>query len=524
MRDHVVAVDVGTASVRAGVFDRKGLLVARCTEALRLKRPAPHEGVYASADIWQAAALAVRAALKTAAIAPDAVAGLAFGATCSLVLLDRNGQPLPLFADDSASFDTIGWFDHRARAEAEEITATGHPAVLHSGGTVSPEMQIPKLLWLKRNRPDFWARCGYCFDLADFLTFRATGSAVRSLSTLTSKWFFNIAEAQGFPADLLSAISLEDLEEKTGINRKPVHPGQAIGNLTADAAGIFGLDEGVVVAAGMIDAYAGARGAMPSPLQKLEGDLALIGGTSSCIVGYAEEPQFARSLWGPYRSALYPECWLFEAGQSATGGLLNHLLEFHSAGGTATEALHADVIERIVALIAENGPGFADGIDILPDFHGNRSPFADPDLTGMISGLTLDRSFDGLCRLYWRALVAIALSLRQILNMLDENGIPSKRLFLAGGHTRNPLLTRLYADVTGRQVVAAASEDAVLLGSAINAATASGAFATLSSAAGAMQEQTEPVLPDGTVSGDFDRQYERLKLLQETRERLKTMV
>ncbi|WP_180899446.1 FGGY-family carbohydrate kinase [Martelella soudanensis] len=523
MRDHVIAVDVGTASVRAGVFDAAGVMLAREAAPLRLKRAGPRRGEYCSEDIWQMTAGAVVAARKAAGIAAERIAGLAFGATCSLVLLGRDGRPLALSEDDTGPFDTIAWFDHRAADEAALLSGFDHEAVRHSGGSVSPEMQVPKLAWLKRHRPDLWDQAGAFFDLADYLTFRATGNDRRSLSTLAAKWFYRGDHVLPWPGDLLDRVGLSDLRDKAGVPASVLAPGDAAGRLTAAAARDLGLDDDVVVAAGLIDAYAGALGALPPPGLKADGELALIGGTSSCIVGYAGRPAFAPSLWGPYFSALYPGKWLFEAGQSATGGLLNHLLEVHSAGGIATEEQHGRVIARIEEMLAEHGPGFADGLDILPDFHGSRSPFADPSMTGMVAGLTLDGSFDGLCRLYWRASVAIALSLRQILALLTENGIPATRLHLAGGHRRNPLLTRLYADATGLPVAISPTEDVVLLGSAIHAATAAGLADSLGAAARTMQAAPLEIKPDPALSDYYAGQYRRLEILQRCREDLKSV-
>ncbi|WP_319518392.1 FGGY-family carbohydrate kinase [uncultured Martelella sp.] len=523
MRDHVIAVDVGTASVRAGIFDKTGTMLSRRVEPLRLRRPGARRGEYVSDDIWQTTAMAVRSARLASGLGPERIAGLAFGATCSLVLLDRAGDPLPLFTDDSGSYDTIAWFDHRARDEAAELSATGEAAVRHSGGSISPEMQVPKLLWLKRNRPELWQKAGDFFDLADFLSFRATGSRQRSLSTLATKWFHMAENADPWPRALFDRFSLGDLPEKAGAGIPPCPPGKAIGKLTEAAAEAFGLDCNVTVAAGMVDAYAGALGALPHPGMKAPGEFALIGGTSSCLIGYGPDPVFAGSVWGPYFSAIYPHQWPFEAGQSATGGLLNHLLEIHAEGGPATEARHEQVNARIASMIAADGPGFADGLDILPDFHGSRSPFADPAMTGMVAGLTLDKSFDGLCRLYWRACIAIALSLRQILEHLAENGIPATALHLAGGHRRNPLLSRLYADVTGRPVHVSPTEDVVLLGSAVNAAAASGLHAGLEQAATAMRTTGHTHNPDPALSDYYESQYVRLEILQACRDALRSV-
>ena len=115
-------------------------------------------------------------------------------------------------------------------------------------------------------------------------------------------------------------------------------------------------------------------------------------------------------------------------------------------------------------LRAEQGEAFAARLLVLPDFHGNRSPLADPHALGVISGLTsTPRRRPG--RLYFATAQGIAFGTRHILDALNAEGYAIDRLHVAGGHTRNPLLMELYADATGCTVVAPPEDtDAVLLG------------------------------------------------------------
>ena len=98
--------------------------------------------------------------------------GISFDATCSLVALDRAGRPASVSTSDEARWNVVVWLDHRAIAEAQECTATGHRVLDFVGGTMSPEMEIPKLMWLKRHLPERWAalrpdpRSRRLFDLA----------------------------------------------------------------------------------------------------------------------------------------------------------------------------------------------------------------------------------------------------------------------------------------------------------------------------------------------------------------------
>jgi FGGY-family pentulose kinase len=525
MRDHLVAVDIGTGSARAGVFDRSGRLIAKAKHPILMFRPKEKHAEHDSEDIWAATCRAVKEALAEAGITADRIVAIGFDATCSLVARDRDGNQLSVSTTGSDAQDTIVWLDHRAIREADLLSATGHKVLEFSGGSLSPEMEMPKLMWLKKHLPESWARAGYFFDLADFLTWKATGSAHRSRSTLTAKWNYLAHENPGWSADFWALAGLEDLKEKGGLPDETFAAGATMGSLSAKAAEELGLDTGVQVAPGMIDAYAGAFGVLggASGSPKLETSVALIGGTSSCIVAFTRDPKPGRSLWGPYYEAILPGYWLVEGGQSAAGALLDHMVRMHAAGGEPTADLHGRIIARIGELRRTEGPDLAPDINVLPDFHGNRSPLADPHATGVISGLTLDISFDGLCRLYWRASVAIALGIRHILEALAGYGYRFETLHVTGGHVNNPLLVELYADVTACRVVIPENRDAVLLGTAMTAAVAGGLFASLAEAGQAMDSGGTERLPDPARAVQYDRDYRRFLAMVRHREALREL-
>ncbi len=149
----IAAVDVGTGSARAGIFDRGGRLLGRAEAPITTHTPAASHAEQSAGEIWQAAAQALREARRIAAAAPDQIAGISFDATCSLVLRDRAGRPVTVSVTGDDSRDTMLWLDHRAIPETDEINARPHRVLDHSGGGLSPEMAIPKLLWLKRHLP-----------------------------------------------------------------------------------------------------------------------------------------------------------------------------------------------------------------------------------------------------------------------------------------------------------------------------------------------------------------------------------
>ena len=118
---------------------------------------------------------------------------IGFDATCSLACLDARGGPVgvhPERADDD-SINVIAWCDHRATRQAAAINETGHARLATVGGAVSPEMQLPKIMWLRERMPRSFARAGLFLDLADYLTMRAADGrpgTPRSLCTVACKW------------------------------------------------------------------------------------------------------------------------------------------------------------------------------------------------------------------------------------------------------------------------------------------------------------------------------------------------
>jgi FGGY-family pentulose kinase len=505
----VVGVDVGSTSARAGIFDDAGRRLARAQAPFAVNRPLPGHAEHSSDEIWAAVCAATRAALAESGRPAGDVAGLAFDATCSLVLLDDAGRPVTVSTTGEDRWNVVMWADHRAIAEADEITATGHRALDFLGGAMSPEMELPKLVWLKRRLPASWARMAHALDLTDFLTWRATSVLAVSACTVTCKWTYLGHEAEPWPRDLFAGLGVADLPERAGLPERARPIGSPAGHLTAEAARELGLTPDCIVGVGLIDAHAGGLGLLGrlDPAE-LDARVAVIAGTSTCHMAASRRPRPVPGVWGPYADAMLPGFWLNEGGQSATGALLDHVLAWHAEGRALGAEGHARVLARAGELMAAEGPGFIGELMVLPDFNGNRSPLADPHRKGAIFGLTLDSSFDGLVRLYAAAAMGIAFGTRHVLDTLDEGGYAIRRIHLTGGHAASPLLVRLTADATGRAVELPRENDSVLLGSAIVAtAAAAGVHASLRAAARAMTGAGAVVEPDPATRAWYEAGY-----------------
>jgi FGGY-family pentulose kinase len=499
-----LGIDVGTGSARAGIFDRDGRMLGAGTHPIRIFRPAEDFVEQSSDDIWRACGLAVRAALAEARLAPEAIVGVGFDATCSLVALDEGDRPVTVSPTGDDAQNVIVWMDHRATEQAARINAAGHEVLRYVGGVISPEMETPKLVWLRENLPATWKRAARFLDLPDFLAYRATGIDTRSLCTTVCKWTY-VGHGEGhWDESYFRQIGLGDLVDegyaRIGARVRPM--GELQGALSERAAGELGLPAGIAVGVAIIDAHAGGLGMLGAPLdgvapdaEALEERLALIGGTSTCHMAVSREPKFLSGIWGPYWSAMVPGLWLTEGGQSATGALIDHVIHAHARGpelaaeaaakGTSVYARLNERLDRL-ATGAAFPAALTRDLHVLPDHHGNRSPRADPTLRGMISGLRLTDSADALALVYLATVQAIAHGTRHILDTMNDGGYRIKTLFASGGDAKNPLFLREHADITGCRVVLPKEPEAVLLGAAILGAVASGDQPSVLAAMGTM--------------------------------------
>ncbi len=486
MGEAFIGVDVGTGSARAGVFDASGALLASAKRPIAIWHEPGEIVEHSSADIWAAVCQAVREAVAASGAPAAAFAGIGFDATCSLVVLDAQGQSLPVGPSGEARRDTIVWMDHRAAVEADAINAGKHDVLRYVGGTISPEMQTPKLAWLAKHMPETFSKAAHFFDLTDFLTFRASGALERSICTLTCKFTY-LAHEKRWSKDYFDAIGLGALarDNFARIGAEVVEPGTPLGKgLTHAAAAAMGLPAGLPVGAGLIDAHAGAVGTMGAAFSGASADprrrLALILGTSACCMAVAGEARFIKGVWGPYFSALTPNQWLTEAGQSAFGASIDHLMQMHpayaefaaKAGAAAFEAMERDIVTRAGGL--SKAALLSKDLHVLPDFLGNRSPFADPSTRGAILGLDLRDDYDSLCELYVAGLTGLAHSVAQIIRSLERGGYDFELLVVSGGAARSPLVRQIIADACNKPVAAPQTPEPVLLGAAMLGAVAAG--------------------------------------------------
>jgi D-ribulokinase len=233
----------------------------------------------------------------------------------------------------------------------------------------------------------------------------------------------------------------------------------------------------------------------------------------------SDQPRFIDGVWGPYFSALTPNQWLTEGGQSAFGAAIDRLMRRHPAftdasqrlGDNAYEDMERDILARAGSL--SRAALLAKDLHVLPDFLGNRSPFADPNVRGVLVGLDLRADRDSALALYVAALTGLAHGVVQIIRTLEAGGFDFDMLVVSGGAGRSPLVRQIIADATGKRVGAPETSEPVLLGAAMLGAVAAGR-ADMGSAMSAMSRLAEEVLPSREMADFHDRKRRAFDLMQ----------
>eukprot|EP01061_Rhynchopus_euleeides_P023711 TRINITY_DN38475_c0_g1_i1.p1 TRINITY_DN38475_c0_g1~~TRINITY_DN38475_c0_g1_i1.p1 ORF type:complete len:583 (+),score=177.43 TRINITY_DN38475_c0_g1_i1:112-1749(+) len=509
-KKYVIGVDVGTASVRAGIVcTSDGSVVSNSKKSIQINRGVEGHVEQCSENIWsrvrEVVSDAVGIACREAGMTHDDIVGIGFDATCSMVVTHADPrETISVNADNDNRWDVIMWMDHRATKQTQAINATNHPVLQYVGGAVSPEMAIPKLTWLRENKPaEWWSSVGLIFELPDWLVYKATGKDIRSMCSTVCKWnYVNDASQSGWDSSYLQQIGFDDsIIPKIGTEVAQI--GERCGFLSDVVKREFGLTSSTVpisVSSSLIDAHAGGLALCTSGQKQV----AVIAGTSTCFMALHPEKNMIPGIWGPYKDAMVPGMWLHEGGMSATGALLDHIIQSHPACQAATAAA-ADCgtplysyLEKLVGASPSEilQEVVSRELHVYPDFLGNRSPLGDSSLKGMLTGLTLDATVGDLAALFCAVMISLAYGVKHVADVLQCGGYDHLESFvLCGGMSQSDLFCTSLASVSGKRVEVVPGGDAMLLGCAVSAATASGIFGDLQAAQAALSPRRTAVAP-----------------------------
>jgi L-ribulokinase len=490
----VAGVDFGTLSVRVTLVDSlKGPIGTASAEyPLHRKRDDPDFATQSHYDQMRALANATRAVLEKTGISGTNVVAIALDTTGSSVIpVGENLQPLDEY---------YLWCDHRAKAEAEEITAKAHSTGLEAinwcGGTYSHEWGFAKLLhWLRHNpskRDQFVTALEHCDMVAATLSgVTSTADLKRSVCAMGHKWLWNPRWGGLPPEDFL--VSLDPLMAgvRAKLDGEYLTSDRIAGHLSQQWADELGLQPGIPIPVGAFDAHWDAIGS-----HIREGDVVNVVGTSTCIIAMAKETQLVPGVCGVVPGSVHPEYTGIEAGLSATGDIFEAIAR--RAGSTVAELSKG----------LETYRAGQTGLMRLSWDNGDRTVLVNPELGGVTFGWNLlHTAQDEL----FAAIEGTAFHTRIILERMAEHGVRVDRVINAGGiPQKNEVLNQVYANVLNKPVLVPAGVP-TSLGSGIFALLAAGVYPTIEAAQEAVCLPLRTIQPDHQAAAVYEQLYQHYR-------------
>lgn len=492
----VAGVDFGTLTVRVSIVDSaKGILGSAIAEyPLHRQRDDPEYATQSHDDHMRALAAATRDALKQAGVSGDVVEAIALDTTGSSVIPVGQGMV--------ALDEYYLWCDHRAKAEAAEITELARREKLEAiewcGGVYSSEWGWAKLLHWLRHNPSERAQFASAFEHCDMVAATLCGitdpaKVKRSICAMGHKWMWH-ADLGGLPpeeflvkVDPLLAGARAKLDGICETSDK------IAGTLSPVWAEKLGLCTGIPIPVGAFDAHWDAIGAGTK-----ENDLVNVIGTSTCIIGISRQARLVPGVCGVVKGSVHPKFTGIEAGLSATGDIFNAIAT--RAGTTVSELSEG----------LESYRAGQTGLLRMTWDNGDRTVLVNANLRGITLGWNLQHTAkDEL----FAAIEGTAFHTRVILDRMAEHGTDIKRVINTGGIPQtSSALNQIYTNVLGRPVLVPGRK-VTSLGSAIFAFLAAGTFHTLEEAQRQICPSHVVYKPEPEAQRVYDQLYSLYKRL-----------
>lgn len=434
----VIGLDLGTTTCKALAVRPDGSISASASNAYNIRSHLPGWAEQDPQAVWQTAVDTLSSVASRLAAPPSALS--LSGAMHSLLPVAEDGTPLAA---------AMTWADTRAKAQARFLRGrTGsHGPYARTGCPLEPIYNPARLLWFRENNPEVFGRAAYFVSLKDWVLFRLTGnwatdiglaSTTGLLDIRSFEWDEEMLAFAGVSSDRLPAL---------------VSPLAIAGAITQQAAGKIGLPAGLPVVAGSSDGGLANLGAGANT----PGQVVISVGTTGAIRKVVDAPYLDGSIrtW----------CYVLMEGQWFAGGAINNA---GLALQWVRDKFYADIpgdagYERLRAEAAAAPPG-ASGVLVLPYFTGERSPYWNPDASGLIYGLKQDTTRGQIAR---AALEGVAFCLADVWEALAEESHTPEHVSLTGSVTRMPLWAGIISDVLGLQLHLVDAADASALGAAI---------------------------------------------------------
>ncbi|MUK87728.1 ribulokinase [Ornithinibacillus sp. L9] len=428
-------------------------------------------------DYLEVLQLSIPAVIKESGVNPNDIIGLGIDFTaCTMLPIDEFGEPLSFreeLKDNPHSWLKL-WKHHAAQGEANRLNEIaeqmGEEFLPRYGGKISSEWMIAKIWQILNEAPEVYERADKFVEATDWVISKLTNNLVRNSCTAGYKSIWH--KQDGYPSkEFFKALDprLEDLTE-TKLRGEVVPLGTKAGGLSEEMANLTGLNAGISIAVGNVDAHA----SVPAMGVAEPGKLVMVMGTSICHLLLGEEESHVEGMCGVVEDGIIPGFYGYEAGQSAVGDIFAWYVDqaVPDYVEKSAEEEGISVHQWLEQKASEYQPGET-GLLALDWWNGNRSVLVDTELSGMLIGMTLQTKPE---EIYRALLEATAFGTRKIVDAFHENGVEVNELYACGGLPhKNKLLMQIYADVTNRRIKIADSFQTPALGAAMFGAVAAGA-------------------------------------------------
>lgn len=448
--ENILVIDVGTSSLKAMVYTRAGHLLHRASQQYQSEFGRKPAYVEQDPQTWKSALFSTledvgsHVNIKGLDIAAIAVTSQ----RASVIPVDREGVPL---------HKALMWQDKRSVPQCEALLAEMSLEEMYrrTGLRVNPYFSVPKMMWLRDERPQVHADTHKLLGVQDYVIHLLTDRYVTDCSQACRTMLMNI---NTFDWD-------EDMLRVTGLDRSLladlVAPGSIAGGLTKAMAAQTGLKEGIPVVLGGGDQQCAALS-----LNILSsGDAEANTGTGSFVIAYSEEPRFHDACKTLCSAAAIPGKWIVEAGIFTTGLLHRWFKEqFYAGQDQSYELLNEE---------ARSAPPGANGVLLLPHFEGSAAPYWNPLARGMFFNLTMATTRADMAR---AVIEGITFEIAHNLTLIESLGVPVNTVSVAGGLTSLELFNQIQADAFGKTVLLYDNNEASSLGALMSAAVTLGLY------------------------------------------------
>jgi gluconokinase len=482
----VVGIDLGTSAVKVLAATIAGRDVASGSEFYGLVTPQADFVEQDPEAVYRATMRVLARVLADVRMRGSEVAAIGFSSAMHGVLcVDADGEPIS---------NVLTWMDRRAHAVADGWRSDGTAAELYAatGAPMHPMLPIAKLRWLADEQPELFARTHRFVGLKELLIFRWTGDWLVDWGVASATGMFDV-HARAWNERALACAGVDAARLSM-----PSKPSTVVRTLRPAVARELGLTERVAVVLASADGPLANIGVGTSE----RGDVALTLGTSGAVRVLANAPMLdahGRTF-----------CYCADDTRFVVGGPT-------SSAGASLDWIFALLIDELpkerrfaeAASLAGGVAAGADGLIVLPFFAGERAPYWDSSLRGVVDGLDLAHDRRTMLRAGFEGVV---FGVFAVYGVMRELAGDATRLLLTGGLTKAPLVRTLLADVFGLPAVQPHQEEASAFGAALVAAQAIG-LVDDAVAAGRAVGYDQPTLPDPRTRDVYERGFARYRSL-----------